>query len=214
MQATARRVSVVSSTSPARRRLIRTVGQKTPMKALLLFLMPGCIFAAEPRTFKLDYKEGEKVDYSPQIQAKFKQLVSSDPALAKEFEQYEAPPPKNAQGRYDGVPAIQVITLSQSENVDFRDSGGTKEFEIEIALYYRFDEGVHRGRQTSSGFFAHFTVTGNLTYRHLDNDEFELAKSQVAAKFQGFSRTLAAPKPEEDGQAEKDGRGAGDKPSK
>ncbi len=184
------------------------------MKALLLFLVPSCIFAAEPRTLTLEYKEGEKVDYSPQIQAKFKQLVSSDPALAKEFEKFEAPPPENAQGRYDGDPTIQVLTLSQSENVDFRDSGGTKEFEIEIALYYRFDEGVHRGRQTSSGFFAHFTLTGNLTYRHLDNDEFELAKSQVSAKFQGFSRTLAAPKPDDDGQAEKDSRGAGDKPSK
>lgn len=202
------------SALPARLRLIRDVVQKNPMKALLLFLVPSCIYAAEPRTLKLEYKEGEKVDYSPQIQAKFKQLVSSDPSLAKEFEKFEAPPPENARGRYDGDPTIQVLTLSQSENVDFRDSGGTKEFEIEIALYYRFDEGVHRGRQTSSGFFAHFTVTGNLTYRHLDNDEFELAKSQVAAKFQGFSRTLAAPKPEEDGQAEKDGRGAGDKPSK
>lgn len=157
----------------------------------------------EPNTLNLEYKEGEDADYSTQIQTKFKKLLDSDATLAKEFERFEAPPPKEFRGRYSGEPTTQVLTLCESEHVDFRDSGGTKEFEIVIALYCRFDEGVHRGRQTCSGFFALFTVTGNLSYRHLDNDEFVLAKSQVVAKFQGFSRTLAAPKPAEDNQANK-----------
>lgn len=184
------------------------------MKSLLiLFLVPDLIFAAEPKILKLEYKEGEAVDYPAQIQAKFKQLLESDPSLAKEFEGFEAPPPKDAGGRYSGEPTIQVLTLSKSEQVDFRNSGGAKEFEMTIALYYRFDEGRHKGSQTRSGFFAIFAVTGNISYRHLDNDKFELTKSQVDAKFQGFSRALKAPKPEEDGQAKQDGRGEGDKPS-
>lgn len=40
------------------------------------------------------------------------------------------------------------------------------------------------------------------TYRHLDNDQFELSDSSVAALFQGFSRTLAAPAPDEGNQGE------------
>jgi len=172
------------------------------MKALLLLLAPGCIFASEPRTLNLDYKAGVSADYSTQIQTKFKKLLDSDRTLAKEFKRFEAPPPENARGRYSGDPTIQVLTLSESEHVDFRDSGGVKEFDMRIALYYRFDEGMHRGRQTSSGFFATFRVTGNLSYRRLDNDEFKLTKSKVYAKFQGFSRELTTPEPEEDNQAE------------
>ena len=174
------------------------------MKALLLLLVPGLSLAEESKILPLEYKSGDTVDYPAQIQAKFKQLLDSDSNLAKEFQRFESPPPKGARGRYSGEPTIQVLTLSKSEHADFRDTGGTKKFEIALVLYYRFEESEHRGSQTSSGFFARFTVTGNLSYRQLDNDELELANSHVVAKFQGFSRNLAAPRPEEDQQAEQD----------
>lgn len=174
------------------------------MKSLLLLLAPCCLFADEPRTFNLNYEEGESADYPSQIQTQFKKLLDSDKSLAKEFEKFEAPPPENARGRYINEPTIQVIKLRESEHVDFGDSGGTKEFEMTIALYYQFSQGFHRGRATSSGFFALFNIVGNLSYRHLDNDEFELTKSLVNAKFEGFTRNLVGPKPEEERQAESD----------
>ena len=118
---------------------------------------------------------------------------------------FEAPPPEDARGRYSGEPIIVPIVISEEEHVDFRDSGGKAGFEKVIALYYRFDEGFHRGRQTASGFFARFTVTGDLTYRHVENDDFDLSASSVVAKFEGFSRTLVAPRSDEENQAEQDG---------
>jgi hypothetical protein len=176
------------------------------MKPLLVLIIFGSVAAAvEPPTLKLDYKEGEDVDYAAQIQVAFTKLLGSDSALAKEFTKFEAPPPEYARGRYYGEPTILPIVVREEEHVNFRDSGGKKEFKKTIALYYRFTEGMHRGRQTSSGFFAVFEVTGDLSYRHLENDAFAISTSNVIARFQGFSRTLIAPKPEEDNQAEQGG---------
>lgn len=143
----------------------------------------------------LDYKEGKEADYAAQIQTKFKKLLESDPVLAKEFKTFEAPPPEEAQGRYSGEARVQAITLDQSEYREFRGQGGTTEFEQTIALYYRFDQGVHRGEETLSGFFARFKVTGTLSYHHVDNEDFKLANATVKAQFEGFSRNLVAPKP-------------------
>jgi hypothetical protein len=178
------------------------------MKTLLSLMISGSLaVAAEPLTMKLDYKEGKEDDYAAQIQSDFTKLLTSDSALSKEFAKFEAPPPEDARGRYSGEPKIVPIVISEEEHVDFRDSGGKAGFEKVIALYYRFDEGVHRGRQTASGFFALFTVMGDLSYRHVENDDFDLSASSVIAKFQGFSRTLSAPQPDEQDQAEQGGTG-------
>jgi hypothetical protein len=178
------------------------------MKALLALTLSGSLAAAaETLILKLNYKEGEEADYAAQIQTAFTKQLASDSTLAKEFTKFEAPPPEEARGRYSGEPTIVPIMVSEEEHVDFRDSGGKAGFEKVIALYYRFDEGFHRGRQTGSGFFALFTVTGNLSYRHVKNDDFDLSGSSVVAKFQGFSRTLVAPQPDEENQAEQGGTG-------
>ena len=178
------------------------------MKALLLLIISGSLAAAaEPPILKLNYKEGKEADYAAQIQTAFTKLLASDPTLAKEFTKFEAPPSEDARGRYSGEPTILPITISEEEHVDFRDSGGKAEFEKVIALYYRFDEGMHRGRQTASGFFALFTVRGELSYRHVKDDNFDLSASIVVATFKGFSRTLVAPEPDEENQAEQDASG-------
>ena len=178
------------------------------MKTLLTLMVSGGLaFAAEPLTMKLDYKEGKEDDYAAQIQSAFTKLLASDSTLSKEFTKFEAPPLKDARGRYSGEPTIMPILISEEEHVDFRESGGKAGFEKVIALYYRFDEGFHRGSGTASGFFARFTVTGDLSYRHVANDDFDLTASSVVAKFDGFSRTLVAPSPEQENQAEQDGAG-------
>lgn len=178
------------------------------MKALLVLILSGSLAAAaEPPILKLNYKEGKEANYAAQIETAFTKLLASDSTLAKEFAKFEAPPPEDARGRYSGEPTIVPIMLSEEEHVDFRDSGGKAGFEKVIALYYRFDEGFHRGRQTACGFFALFTVTGDLSYRHVKNDDFDLSASSVVAKFQGFSRTLVAPQPDEKNQAEQGGAG-------
>lgn len=165
------------------------------MKLLHLFILPNIIVAAEPATLKLDYKEDKESDYPAQIQAAFTKLLASNAALAKEFSKFEAPPLNEARGRYSGTPKIQSLVISESEHVNFATAGGKKEFEKTITLYYRFDEGEHRGRSTSSGFFATFAVTGTLTYRRLANDEFDLTNAAVGARFMGFSRKLESPDP-------------------
>ena len=178
------------------------------MKTLLTLMISGSLaVAAEPLILKLDYKEGKNDDYAAQIQSAFTKLLASDSTLSKEFTKFEAPPPENARGRYSGEPTIVPIVISEEENVDFRESGGKAGFEKVIALYYRFDEGFHRGSGTASGFFARFTVTGDLSYRHVANDDFDLTASSVVASFEGFSRTLVAPSPEQENQAEQDGTG-------
>ena len=178
------------------------------MKTLLTLMISGSLaVAAEPLILKLDYKAGELEDYAAQIQSAFTKLLASDSNLSKEFTKFEAPPPEDARGRYSGEPAIVPIVISEEEHVDFRESDGKAGFEKVIALYYRFDEGIHRGSRTASGFFARFTVTGDLSYRHAANDDFDLTESNVVAKFEGFSRTLVAPRPDEENQAEQGSAG-------
>jgi len=172
-----------------------------------MMFLPVCVLAGELPTLELKYKEGENIDYSDQIKVEFTKLLSKDHALAADFSVFEDAPPPSV-GRYSGDPIIQSMVIAESEDVDFRDSGGTKVFAKTIALYYRYDQGHHRGRNTSSGFFAVFVVSGKLTYRSEKNEEDELTKAVVVAKFRGFSRTLSAPKPsdlEEQNEAEQDG---------
>ena len=167
------------------------------MKSILLFLLTVSILKSAPLTLTLKYDESEKVNYALQIQTQFTKLLSTNASLAKKFTRFESPPPEYARGRYDGVPIIRTIVISKKEHVNFNNAGGTKELEQVIAFYYRFDEGMHRGRATSSGFFALFAVKGKMKYKHIVNDNFDLIDSLVTAKFLGFSRTLKAPSPEE-----------------
>jgi len=167
------------------------------MKPLLLLLLFTQVLSATPITLKLNYEEGENDNYPKQIQAAFVKLLASNKALAKEFSKFESPPPEDSRGRYSGNPTIQILTLAESEHVDFRDSASSSQFGKTIALYFRFDEGVHRGSEFHSGFFALFEVKGELSYRHVKGDEFELQCSKVVATFKGFRRTLTAPLPSE-----------------
>ncbi len=169
------------------------------MKTITFFASSFSLFLSaageEIKSIQLDYNKANLVNYSHQIQAAFKKLVDSDANLTKMFHELEKSPAKEFAGKYSGEPSIQAIVLNESENVNFREEGGTTSFEKRIALYYRFDEGMHRGKETRSEFFALFDVRGTLTYRRLDNDEFEVNESKVSAIFKGFSRTLIATEP-------------------
>jgi hypothetical protein len=165
------------------------------MRALILLLSPSLALGGGPKTLELSYKEGKDVDYAVQVEACFKKLLVSDSKLSAEFKKFESPPQENARGRYSGDPKVQVLTVAESEVVDFRDSGGSSQFGKTIALYFRFDEGVHRGSEFHSGFFALFEIKGDLTYRHVKGEDFELSESKVVATFNGFSHTLTAPAP-------------------
>lgn len=165
------------------------------MRAPILLLAPCLALGDEIKTLELTYKEGKAADYAVQVEAGFKKLLDSDSKLAAEFKKFESPPPENVRGRYSGDPKVQVLTLAESEHVDFRASGGSSRFGKTIALYFRFDEGMHRGAESHSGFFALFEIKGNLTYRHVNGDDFELSNSKVIATFKGLSRTLTAPAP-------------------
>lgn len=146
----------------------------------------------EIKPIHLDYNKANSVSYAHQIQSAFKQIIDSDTNLAKKFHELEGRPVAGSDGKYSGEPSIQAITLEESESVNFRDEGGTSTFEKRIALYYRFDEGMHRGKKTRSGFFAIFEVKGTLTYSPLVNDKFEVKEADVSATFKGFSRTIVA----------------------
>jgi hypothetical protein len=172
-----------------------TFGRKLAYENTNPILAPCLALGGELKTLELTYKEGKAADYAAQVEAGFKKLLVSDSKLAAEFKKFESPPPEDARGRYSGDPKVQVLTLAESEDVDFRDSGGSSQFGKTIALYFRFDEGVHRGSEFHSGFFALFEIKGDLTYRHVKGDDFELSDSKVVATFKGFSRTLSAPAP-------------------
>jgi hypothetical protein len=165
------------------------------MKTLSLLLLSGYAIAAEPRTLTLQYKAGENDDYPAQIQSAFTKLLIEDRTLAADFSMMEDAPQPSAAGRYQASPIIVPIVISEGEHIDFGAAGGRKEFEKKIALYYRFEQGMHRGRETHSGFFALFTVSGKLTYGDSADSASDLTQSVVTAAFQGFSRTLKAPSP-------------------
>jgi hypothetical protein len=166
------------------------------MKTITFLASSFCFFLSaagqEIKSIHLDYNKANSVSYAHQIQSAFKQIIDSDSNLAKMFYELEGRPVAGLDGKYSGEPSIQALTLEESESVNFREEGGTSSFEKRIALYYRFDEGMHRGKKTRSGFFALFDVKGTLTYSHLANDEFVVKDSDVSATFKGFSRTLVA----------------------
>ena len=146
----------------------------------------------EPVTLELKYEDSQKADYAKQLEEEFGKRLKADAALAKEFAAFER---ASDSGRYSGVPEVAAIEISCEEDVDFRDGGGRRDFQRKIALYYRFDEGVHKGVFTHSGFFALFLVTGKVTYAHRKGDDFDLTNAVVVATFQGFSRTLEGVSP-------------------
>ena len=170
------------------------------MKALLALLISSSLAAAaEPLFLKLDYKEGVDNNYAAQIQTAFTKLLATDSTLSKQYAKFEAPPSENARGRYSGEPTVLPIQISEESHAITHSDGVTKaEFREVIAFYYRFDDGMHRGSETRSGFFALFTVVGELSL----GDGNEVLKSNVVATFQGFSRNLVAPKPNENDQGQ------------
>jgi hypothetical protein len=163
------------------------------MKTLFFSLLLIGKLLAAPHMLELKFIEGEETDYSAQIQEAFTKLLASDEALAKEFAGFEAAPPEDERGRYSGEPVVQHIIIGEEESADFKDTGGTKDFTKTVALYYRFDEGFHRGQGTRNGFFAVFAITGKLTFANRGDDDFQLSGAKVTAEFQDFSRTLTAP---------------------
>jgi hypothetical protein len=174
----------------------RHITNPAKMKTLsLVLLLSNYVIAAEPRTLTLQYKAGEKDDYPEQIQSAFTKLLATDRNLAADFAMMEDAPQPSAAGRYQASPIIAPIVISERKHVDFVTTGGHEVFEKKVALYYRFEQGMHRGRETYSGFFALFTVSGKLTYRNSADRASELTESVVVATFQGFSRTIKAPSP-------------------
>lgn len=72
---------------------------------------------------------------------------------------------------------------------------GTTETSEQIALYFSFSQGEHRGISTQSGFFANFELDEVETYAldaNGDGEEWRLLKREVSADFKGFSLTLQA----------------------
>lgn len=167
------------------------------MKPLLLLLLTSLTLVAEPIILTLEHKDYQTDDYASQIEAAFAKVLAADVNLTREFVSYESPPEEEASGRYSSDPVVAPILLSESEEVEFRGDGGTRNFERTIALYYRFDEGMRRGVFTRSGFFALFTVKGELTYLNSGDDNFELDGATVTAEFERFSRELKALSPDE-----------------
>jgi hypothetical protein len=166
------------------------------MKTLISFILTSSIaLAIDPLSFNFDYNE--EANYASMIQTAFTKQLTSDASLSKEFSKFESPPPKEARGRYYEDPTISSIVVSEEEHVDIKDISGMREFKKTIALYYRFDNGMHRGKVTNSGFFALFVVTGKYSYSNLANNDIKILKSSAVAEFKGFSRTLVAPEPDE-----------------
>jgi hypothetical protein len=161
------------------------------MKILFASLLLAGNLLAAPLALELNYSEDG--DYPDQIQEAFAKLLASDERLAKEFAGFEAAPPEDERGRYSGEPVVQHIIIGAEESADFKGTGGTRDFTKTVALYYRFDEGFHRGQGTRNGLFAVFAITGKLTFANRGDDDFQLSGAKVTAAFQGFSRTLTAP---------------------
>lgn len=161
---------------------------------LALTLTP--VLAAEPPVLKLDYKEDiedSNEEIPRQIQQKFAKLMETDAELAKEFEKFEAP---TGSGKYSPYPEVFPVILSREVYGHFEDLEGSKSFEMEVALFYRFEDGHSRGRATTSGFFARFSVEADITYKitkGVDSD-FKISDTKFVAKFKGFSRTLTMPR--------------------
>ena len=114
--------------------------------------------------------------------------------MAKEFKKFEAPPEKAGLGKYSGKPEVFPIILDRDRGAEFQDTGGKRYFTIKMALFYRFDNGHSDGMATTSGFFALFSIDGNVTYKMTKDEKFKISGAEVIAKFEGFSRTLTVPK--------------------
>lgn len=165
------------------------------MKILFFLILTGCAFGEEAGKlqFKINIEDTESSNYSSQLKAALTSLLNDNKQIADKFHKMEDPPPSEARGRYSGEPIVQAIVLAESENVNFSEAGGEKDFEKTIALYYRFDEGVHRGSQSHSGFFAIFVIEGKLNFEVLHGEKLKVKKSEVFATFKGFERSIAFP---------------------
>jgi|GEM_PF-5455784 len=133
-------------------------------------------------------------DYTKQIVTKFGKLLLSDKELKAEFDQIETDavgPKDERSGKYMGV-GVNPFILHMSENVDFGEKVGTRDFTQLVVLNYFFTEGFHKGMEISKGVFALFRVTGSEHYQDFSDDSSKLLSQTVTAKFIGFSKTLNA----------------------
>ena len=162
------------------------------MKAVIPILLAVATFAfGEPLEFALEPNDDHNAEYGTQLLEKFNALLKSDMDLKARFEAFEVPPKERAGGRYLGFSGRPLL-LHQSEDVDFRDDGGRRDYTRTVVLYYSFAEGFHKGMQEASGVFAVFHLVGHQSYDHGGDGEFKLAKHSVTAKFDGFHKTLNA----------------------
>ena len=162
------------------------------MKAVILLLL-GCAtiaFGTPPEISLEPNKDGSR-DYGEQLVKKFNALLEEDKELKAQFADYEAAPKERAGGRYLGSEARPLL-LHQSVDVDFRDSGGNRNYTQTVVLYYSFGEGLHKGFEETSGVFAVFHLVGHQSYDHKGGEDFELVNHTVTAKFDGFRKTLNA----------------------
>lgn len=81
-----------------------------------------------------------------------------------------------------------------------RKQGSYRNYRQTVVIHYAFDEGFHKGRESTTGVFAIFELTGKQTYEYSEKTEkWEISTHEVSAQFKGFSKTLNADeKPAED----------------
>jgi len=165
------------------------------MKILYFLLLTEFSLAEEGESpqFKIAYEDAEFSNYSTQLRSGLGELLKKNPKIAEKFREMENAPVDDSRGRYSGEPTVQVLVLAASENVDFQKDSGDRVFEKTIALYYRFDEGMHRGSQSHSGFFAIFVVEGKLAFEIFNDDQLKIKNSEVVATFRGFKRSIDFP---------------------
>jgi len=87
-----------------------------------------------------------------------------------------------------------TLRLHQSEQVDFGQDLGKRNYKQTVVIYYSFAEGFRKGMESTSGVFAVFELTGNQSYKNPGNDNYKLLKHSIKATFQGFRKTLHAEK--------------------
>jgi len=163
--------------------------------SLLLLLLASSMAFGKPPEIVLEPDPGDSPDYGEQLMRKFNELLEKDEDLKKQFAVFEGPPKERAAGRYLGYSARPLL-LHQYREAEFRDAGGTRDYEQTLVLYYTFGEGFHRGMEEVAGVFAVFKLEGHQTYVHKADDSFELVKHTVSVRFTGFRKSLSADKDE------------------
>ena len=167
---------------------------KTTILALTFF---GIFITASADDARTVTKTSKRLfDIPKEVVAFVERLVATDPNVRARYAELIAPTQEEAGGRFGVGPFVAIEWLVPDASVEFRDSGGTRDYEGIYLVRSQLHFGFHRGYSVPDNVVARVTVKEHQDHKPnlKKKDAFILTGSKLTLHFDGFVSVQLNPK--------------------